>query len=221
MSTFTITVTGAPPQAVKVAVIPEHFPSDIWVLPFAPEETANQGIGLDWQPIDRPGRAPLVRSAGELLHQWSGVCTIGYKDNRSIEPDLGTFRRFRRSYERFRITYGPSEQGWWRLASSSNWRTTMRLPSGDACRAVLTLDLIRASDAEIVTTPANVSSSKELSASPVSAPPSPEYVAKAGDTLVGIAATKLGDGRRWLELAALNNLTDARIKPGQRLKLPR
>jgi len=221
MTTFEITLPGSPPERNKVAIIPEHFPNDFWVLPFAPQEVNNTGIGLDWQPVNRPGRTPLVRSAGERLHEWSGTCTIGYRDNRSIEADLGTFRRFRRSYERFRITYGPSEQGWWRLAPSSNWRTTMRLPNNNACRATLNLDLVRASDAEIVATPANVSSQAELSAAPVVATPPPQYVVKAGDSLWSICATQLGDGRRWLELAALNKLTDARLTPGQKLTMPR
>lgn len=43
----------------------------------------------------------------------------------------------------------------------------------------------------------------------------------AGDTLWGIAARELGDGARWIEIAALNDLADpSRIYPGQILRVP-
>ncbi|MFJ6659722.1 N-acetylmuramoyl-L-alanine amidase [Streptomyces sp. NPDC091377] len=48
------------------------------------------------------------------------------------------------------------------------------------------------------------------------------YTVRAGDTLWGIAADRLGAGGRWREIATLNNLTDgAEITPGQTLKLPK
>lgn len=47
------------------------------------------------------------------------------------------------------------------------------------------------------------------------------YTVAEGDTLWSIAATKLGDGNRWQEIAKLNSLKDAdSITPGQKLKLP-
>jgi nucleoid-associated protein YgaU len=47
------------------------------------------------------------------------------------------------------------------------------------------------------------------------------YTVVKGDTLWSIAATKLGDGNRWKDIAALNGLKDAdAITPGQKLKLP-
>jgi LysM repeat protein len=47
------------------------------------------------------------------------------------------------------------------------------------------------------------------------------YTVARGDTLWSIAASKLGDGNRWREIASLNGLKDAdEISPGQKLKLP-
>lgn len=47
------------------------------------------------------------------------------------------------------------------------------------------------------------------------------YTVGRGDTLWSIAASKLGDGARWREIAELNRLRDAdALTPGQRLRLP-
>ncbi|WP_333745863.1 LysM peptidoglycan-binding domain-containing protein [Streptomyces sp. IBSBF 2950] len=52
--------------------------------------------------------------------------------------------------------------------------------------------------------------------------PAATYTVRKGDTLWSIAASKLGDGNRWREIATLNSLKDAdAITPGQTLKLPR
>ena len=47
------------------------------------------------------------------------------------------------------------------------------------------------------------------------------YTVKKGDTLWGIAASKLGSGTRYLEIKALNRLTSDTINVGQVLKIPR
>jgi hypothetical protein len=52
--------------------------------------------------------------------------------------------------------------------------------------------------------------------------PTTTYTVAKGDTLWSIAASKLGDGNRWREIASLNKLADAdEIAPGQKLKLPK
>ncbi|MFJ8804186.1 N-acetylmuramoyl-L-alanine amidase [Streptomyces sp. NPDC102487] len=52
--------------------------------------------------------------------------------------------------------------------------------------------------------------------------PAVTYTVHDGDTLWSIAASKLGDGNRWREIASLNHLPDAdSITPGQVLKLPK
>jgi hypothetical protein len=52
--------------------------------------------------------------------------------------------------------------------------------------------------------------------------PAVTYRVRAGDTLWSIAASKLGDGNRWREIAALNKLANPdAISPGQTLKLPK
>ena len=47
------------------------------------------------------------------------------------------------------------------------------------------------------------------------------YTVKTGDTLWGIAASKLGAGSRYPEIKRLNNLTSEVIRKGQQLKLPK
>jgi hypothetical protein len=52
--------------------------------------------------------------------------------------------------------------------------------------------------------------------------PTVVYTVTKGDTLWSIAASKLGDGNRWREIASLNKLRDAdAITPGQKLTLPK
>lgn len=52
--------------------------------------------------------------------------------------------------------------------------------------------------------------------------PSVTYTVGAGDTLWSIAASKLGNGNRWREIATLNKLANPdEITPGQILKLPK
>ncbi|GGZ80221.1 N-acetylmuramoyl-L-alanine amidase [Streptomyces echinoruber] len=47
------------------------------------------------------------------------------------------------------------------------------------------------------------------------------YTVRSGDTLWSIAASQLGDGNRWREIAALNHLQDPDdLSVGQTLKLP-
>lgn len=77
-----------------------------------------------------------------------------------------------------------------------------------------------------------VNNSKQPEATPTpSATPAPEpeiipefdeYVIKSGDTLSGIAQSKLGDSKRFKELASLNNLADPnKIVAGAKLKIPK
>ncbi len=47
-----------------------------------------------------------------------------------------------------------------------------------------------------------------------------DYTVVSGDSLWGIAASLLGDGSRWREIAACNNLDDAIIYVGQVLRIP-
>jgi len=52
--------------------------------------------------------------------------------------------------------------------------------------------------------------------------PTTTYTVRKGDTLWSIAASKLGDGNRWAEIAKLNALKNADdITSGQTLKLPK
>ena len=52
--------------------------------------------------------------------------------------------------------------------------------------------------------------------------PTTTYTVAKGDTLWSIAASKLGDGNRWREIASANSLKDAdAITPGQKLTLPK
>lgn len=46
------------------------------------------------------------------------------------------------------------------------------------------------------------------------------YTVQAGDTIISIARTQLGDERRWHEICSINNIDCSRITPGQVIQLP-
>ena len=46
------------------------------------------------------------------------------------------------------------------------------------------------------------------------------YQVKEGDTLLSITLKRLGDGRRVNEIMEINNLTQAKLNPGEILELP-
>ncbi|MCI3272155.1 N-acetylmuramoyl-L-alanine amidase [Streptomyces cylindrosporus] len=80
---------------------------------------------------------------------------------------------------------------------------------GSRGRFTFTMDQLRADVAERLKHAASWS------------PGTTTYTVAKGDTLWSIAASKLGDGNRWKDIADLNGLKDAdEITPGQKLKLP-
>ncbi|NUP37043.1 MAG: LysM peptidoglycan-binding domain-containing protein, partial [Streptomyces sp.] len=63
---------------------------------------------------------------------------------------------------------------------------------------------------------------KRLKGKPGSGSTTTTYTVGKGDTLWSIAASKLGDGNRYKEIAKLNGLRDAdAITPGQELTIPK
>ena len=56
---------------------------------------------------------------------------------------------------------------------------------------------------------------------PINKPMGPtRYIVKQGDTLWGIAQNLLGDGNRYTEIMALNNLKSGSLRVGQSIVIP-
>ena len=62
---------------------------------------------------------------------------------------------------------------------------------------------------------------RSLDVRPGASHAAPHHVVRSGESLFGIARARLGDGRRWQEIAAVNpGLTPANVRAGQRVRLP-
>lgn len=87
-------------------------------------------------------------------------------------------------------------------------------PEGNRQRQEVTITLL-----EYV--PADTVQDAATQARSAATPVSKTYTVKKGDTLLSIAAARLGDYTRWTAIAALNGLRDPnRLTVGQKLKLP-
>lgn len=114
------------------------------------------------------------------------------------------------------------DRGKWRELYEQNKHV---IPDPDTIRAGMTLVWRKVHEA---TKPANKDRDTrprtkrgEPRALPASAPRGAGvYVVAQGDTLYRIASRKLGKGSRYKEIMAINDLASARVRVGQRLRLP-
>jgi hypothetical protein len=103
--------------------------------------------------------------------------------------------------------HGWGEEGNTSVIGHKEWQPGKVDPRGPG----ITMPDVRARVAERLKHPASWSPGQTVT-----------YVVAKGDTLWSIAASKLGDGNRWREIAQLNSLKNPDdITPGQTLKLPK
>lgn len=198
----------------KVKIISEGGLS--WTFPHAPAGFDSTGLAPRWEPVDRPGRAPLLEHVADELHAMSLSWMLGYPDLRSVEADLTQLRFIARSKTRVRFEYGPSEGGWWRV-TDLGYQPLQRSRDQHIVCANVSLDVTRATEAVVNVGP--------VSGGAITTPAGPkprEVVTVAGDTFWTIAQKYLGNGNRWKEIADLNKIVDPRNRPraGERLRLP-
>lgn len=185
----------------------------------APSPTGGFG---GWTQVARPRRKALT--------QWDGIpprevafsiILDGVVGDRSVEADCLTLERMaqpaadRTPPPIVRAAGGlpHTELDW--VISDLQWDPApIYSTSLHRIRQEVTVHLLEHVAADTVATPAAAAAAKAGGGTTL-------YTVKAGDTLSSIAAKKLGDHKRWTEIAALNGIRDPKaIRPGQKLRIP-
>ena len=214
----------------RVQLIPEDPSLPTMTLPFAPLVLPNEGFAAAYTRVDTPGRTPVMVRSGEPLHRINMEMVLAKRPriDQEVEVMLQRLRFLARSASRVRMTYGPSEQGWWWITDCSVEVHDRKRYTNEIARAVARVELTRATGGPPI--PAQQPVAAALSrvstgtrttttAAPSDRPRSHTW--RAGDTLTSVALRYYADAARWRDIAARNRITDPRrIRTGQRLVLP-
>lgn len=174
-----------------------------------------------WEEVARPKRkgisdwtqAPLIRMPIPLLLD-------GWRSSSSVQRHVDILKAWASSRAgkrppRLKILSGPvphTDLVW--VIEDLDFDEALLDDNGVLVRQSLTLNLLEFEAGEVLKTFTPAQTKKALRS----------YVVKSGDTLLSIASKKLGNGKRWREIAKLNKIRDprknAKLKVGKRLKLP-
>jgi hypothetical protein len=216
-----------------VALVPEDTSLPTCVLPVAPVALPNDGLAPNRTVIDPPGRPPLVIRGADQLHRITLTCTLVQRPglNVLVEDQLAMLRALARSDSRVRLTYGPSEGGWWWIEDFAWDVEDRKAYSNEIARARAAIKLVRAhrpaagaapiaQAAGAVAPPPTRTLRYELERGARGAPRT--WVWRRGDTFWKVAQECYGDPNRGPDIAAYNNFTGnpRRIKPGRIFRLP-
>jgi hypothetical protein len=174
-----------------------------------------------WQSIPRPKRTPMSDwVAGEHPRMPLPILLDGFRENRSVQQSFDRLEAMARKKGQKRpptvSIAGPvhhTDVVW--VIENIDWGDSYRNDDGVLVRQPATLELMEFEPGDVVT------SSQRARDLAVFGPGS-RYNVRAGDTLMKIAARKLGDADRWKEIAELNNLRDPRrkLKANLQIQLP-
>lgn len=208
-------------QPTEITLTATRPPLSVTALRGDGAPSVQSGYG-GWTVVDRPRRKGLT--------QWTGIAPLrlavpllldGLADARSVERDCETLEALARRSAgaprppilRVRGAVPHASLAWVVDTDGLAWGDALYDLGGFRVRQAVTVTLLE------YVAPDQVDVDNDAGA------PSPakarSYTVKAGDTLSRIAATRLGDYKRWQELATLNGIRDPdAIKPGQTIRLP-
>ncbi len=196
------------------------------VLPYAPLPVAHDNIARKWETIERTGRTPLLIAGAPQLRTLGFTLTLARPDHqRPVEDLINRLRNAARGTGRWGLSYGPFEQGMWRITGLSVSITGRQHGTNLATRATAQMTLTEAGPAIRV-------GPLTGGVRPPAPPPPPErspwpvlYHVKRGDTLWALAVRFYKDGRKWPIIADRNGIRDPRKMPtyaqsGKHLVIP-
>lgn len=213
--------------------IPERTPTAFFLsedgstaiaLPYAPNSYSISGIAGAYSTIARAGDKPLTIFSNEQLLTVNLELYIAPKrQNRildSVDSYLTSFRRYVRQRKRWRFVIDGQIAGVYWYFTQVDLQSKMRRPTDNQISvATLSVVLTEASDLNLAVGPV------DGGITPTEPTPdgttSRTHTISAGDYLWTLAVKYLGDGKRWKEIADLNEITDPRsLRIGQVLKIP-
>lgn len=185
----------------------------------APVLTAGFG---GWSQIARPRRKALTQwTGGEPLELTFSILFDGIPDGSSVEDDCLALERIARPADGSEppvVRHGggmPHPELDWIVGGLAWDPAPEYAQSGNRIRHEATVKLTEHVPADAIPTAASVAAAKAGGVG------GRTYIVKAGDTLSSIAASQLGDYKKWTVIASLNGIRDPKaITPNQRLRLP-
>jgi hypothetical protein len=185
------------------------------VLPYAPNEVDYDGLALDWETVDRPGRKPLVTYTADGLRSLSFTVILSHLDHQDdIEGMLSKLRRLAKSHTRLTVGLDTLSRGAWRLTACPVHSQLRQHGTNNITRATVDLTFLEATDSDHHG-PLTGGHKRNVDKWPAA------YRVRAGDTLASIAAL-LGDPALWPLLAAVNGIRNPTkpLTPGRVLTIP-
>ncbi|SFK72739.1 LysM peptidoglycan-binding domain-containing protein [Streptomyces pini] len=180
-------------------------------------ECENLGDGRDPWPAAQLDAIERVSAAICRAHRWNEKSVIGHLEWQpgKVDPRGFTMASMRGRVAK-RLGIKPDTGG-----DSKSATGTYTVQRGDTLWAIAlahgtTVPVLV--DLNSLADPSHIEPGQKLK-TPAAATTS--YEVKRGDTLWSIAADRLGDGRRYREIATLSGVKDAdELSPGQKLKIP-
>jgi hypothetical protein len=198
----------------------------------------NRNGGGGWQIVDRPRRQastewidynPFQMTLPLMLDGFASS-TGTLKTPASIEPIIAQVEAWEKNPSgtleppRLKVT-GPVPHNdllW--VVKSLAWGAAIRSGQGTRQQQELNLVLLEYVPPRLTLTRVGAAASAVARSAASSTGPKASlstYTVQSGDTLTSIAAKRLGDYRRWTDIATLNKIRDPRsLRAGQTLSLP-
>ncbi len=206
-------------------MVSESNPANSATAQLGPTAAVFSGREAQWDETQRPRRLALPEFRGLSLGRLDVNVLLDNYPGASVEGDIARIEALVSTIE---ANYQPqvlrlqgpvprTELRWVLLGVKAN-DTVIRGDDGERQRQGLDLSFLEyaAVDLTVQTAPAQAAQARAPETSSERT-----HVVRKGETLWGIAASHLGNGNRWKEIANLNGVRDPRkLKIGTTLRMP-
>jgi LysM repeat protein len=211
----------------KITLTPLSYPGAALTLPLGKKKPLFSGGIAAWDEVPRPRRRAMTEFSGESPLKYTFDVVLNAFPDGDVEPLIGRIMGWAAinglPYQPTLIkASGPIvyPQVIYFLSKCDQVEESMEFnATGRICRQYLDLELTeyRAPDL-VIQTPPPAQAAQQRAPDP---PAQRTHTVTSGDTLWAIAASLLGKGQRWQEIADLNGVRDPRaLRIGTVLRIP-